>query len=262
MDTPSNKHGTGDILARSGHRPWPMPQGPWIMTQSWRDLLFAHWPIPAAAMRALVPPALELDTYDGEAWIGVVPFRMANVRPRLAPALPWLSHFPELNVRTYVLQRDRGVVKAGVYFFSLDAANPLAVAIARRTFRLPYYRARMHVYDDGRTVHYASHRTHVDAPGAALNTGYAPAGPIFQSAAGTLDHWLTERYALYTVDERGQPFIGEIQHAPWPLQPARAEFLANTMAGAAAIQLPGTPPLLHFARRLDVLVWPLRPLET
>src|SRR5690606_20213232 len=103
------------------HRPWPPPAAPWVMAQRWQDLLFAHWPLPPAVLSALLPPALELDVYSGQGWLGVVPFRMSGVRLRLLPAVPWLSAFPELNVRTYVRLRDRGVEKRGVYFFSLDA---------------------------------------------------------------------------------------------------------------------------------------------
>lgn len=251
----------GHILEESAHRPWPLPAAPWVMAQRWQDLLFAHWPLPPAALAALIPPALALDTFDGQGWLGVVPFRMSGVRPRLLPAVPWLSAFPELNVRTYVRLRDRGVEKRGVFFFSLDAANPVAVDIARRTFWLPYFRAQMRLYDDGRTIHYASRRTHTGAAPATLVAGYAPTGATYRSQPGDLDHWLTERYCLYTVDGHGRPYIGEIHHAPWSLQPARAEFLVNTMAGAAAMRLPATPPLLHFVRRLDVVVWPIRRVE-
>ena len=251
----------GQLVQEVAHRPWPVPVAPWVMTQRWQELLFAHWPMSRDVLAALIPPALEVDTFDGQGWLGVVPFRMSNVRPRLLPAVPWLSAFPELNVRTYVRLRDRGIEKHGVYFFSLDAANPVAVEIARRTFWLPYFRAQMRLYDDGCTVHYASRRTHAGAAPAALVAGYAPAGAVYRTRPGDLDHWLTERYCLYTVDGRGHPYIGEIHHAPWSLQPARAEFLVNTMAGTAAMRLPATPPLLHFVRRLDVVVWPLRPVE-
>ncbi len=249
------------LLANTAHRPWPLPTTPWVMAQTWCDLLFAHWPLPVAALQALLPPTLMVDTFDGHGWLGIVPFKMRGVRPRGAPAVPWLSAFPELNVRTYVRLYDRGAEKRGVYFFSLDAANPVAVQIARRTFWLPYFDAQMRAHYDGRAVHYASRRTHRHAPPADLVAGYLPTGAVYRAAPGDLDHWLTERYALYTVDRRGRPYIGEIHHAPWPLQPATAEFLINTMAGAAAIRLPDTPPLLHFARKLEVVVWPIRPVE-
>jgi len=230
------------------------------MRQQWHDLLFAHWPIPLATMRALVPPALELDSWAGMAWVGVVPFRMQGVRPRFVTAVPWLSAFPELNVRTYVKAREGGVTKAGVYFFSLEAANPVAVAIARSTFKLPYFNAAMQLHDDGRQIHYTSQRTHRGAAPAAFNGRYGPTGPVYRAQPDTIDHWLTERYALYTLGRGNAVYIGEIHHLPWPLQPAQATITVNTMAQASQLPLPDQPPLLHFARALDVVVWPLRPL--
>lgn len=245
----------GDILQINEHRPYPVPEEPWVMRQQWSTLLFAHWPMPAAAMRLLVPEALELDTYDGQAWVGVVPFRMRHVRPRWLPAVPWLSYFPELNVRTYVRMRDRGIDKGGVYFFSLDATNPIAVQLARWTFHLPYFRACMTIAFGGKRVFYTSKRTHRGAPGAALMADYQPVGPVYRSAPGSLEHWLTERYALYTVDPQGHAHIGEIHHEQWPLQHATAAIQANTMAGAAAMQLPACEPLLHYARKIDMVTW-------
>lgn len=230
------------------------------MRQQWLDLLFAHWPIPIATMRSLVPPALELDTWEGMAWVGVVPFRMQGVRPRLIPAVPWLSAFPELNVRTYVKATENGITKTGVYFFSLEAANPVAVAIARSTFKLPYFNAAMKLYDDGKQIHYTSRRTHKGAPPAEFVGSYKPTGPVYRAQPGTIDQWLTERYALYTLGRGNEVYIGEIHHVPWPLQPAQATMTTNTVAQASNIALPDQPPLLHFARDLDVVVWPLRPL--
>jgi uncharacterized protein YqjF (DUF2071 family) len=250
----------GTLTQQHAHRPWPLPSTPWTMAQSWRDLLFAHWPIPAEAMRAFVPPALRLDTFDGQAWIGVVPFHMRNVRPRGLPAVPWLSHFAELNVRTYVTAADGS--KPGVWFFSLDAANPMAVMLARRFFMLPYYDAAMATRTAGDAVYYTSRRTHAGAAPANFMARYRPTGPIYQATRGTLEHWLTERYALYTTDRQGRPIIGEIHHLPWPLQPAEAEFEINDVTGAAGLGLPDVPPLLHFVRRLDVLIWPIKHVKT
>lgn len=247
---------TASLTRHTDHRPWPLPAGPWTMTQRWCDLLFAHWPIPAEAMRAFVPPTLCLDTFDGEAWIGVVPFHMRNVRPRGLPAVPWLSHFAELNVRTYVTAADGS--KPGVWFFSLDAANPVAVMLARRFFMLPYFNAAMDVKTVGDALYYTSRRTHQGAAPANFMARYRPTGPVYHAAPGTLEHWLTERYALYATDTRGRPFIGEIHHLPWPLQSAMAEFEINDVTGAAGLGLPDVVPLLHFARRLDVLIWPLK----
>ena len=249
-----------EILKTCEHRIYPLPKGPWVMRQTWRDLLFAHWPIPPAAMRALVPQALELDTFEGQAWLGIVPFVMRDVHPRGLPSVPWLSHFPELNVRTYVTMREGGVEKPGVYFFSLDAANPVAVALARRFFLLPYFEAKMKSWESRRgLIEYRSHRTHEGAAHADFRASYRPTGPVYLSRPGSLDHWLTERYALYTVDGKGRPYIGEIHHVQWPLQPAEAELRAASLAGgSAALRLPDVEPLLHFARRIDMAAWALR----
>lgn len=191
-----------EILQQIDHRPWPLPTGPWVMTQQWCDLLFAHWPIPVEVMRTLVPAQLPLDTWDGMAWIGVVPFRMQGVRPRLTPALPWLSAFPELNVRTYVKLYDRDQEKAGVYFFSLEAANPVAVIVARTFFKLPYFRAAMALREDHAGIHYTSRRTHRHAPPAEFVGNYWPVAEPYHAQPHTIDRWLTERYALYTFDQR------------------------------------------------------------
>jgi len=229
------------------------------MAQSWHDLLFAHWPIDPALMRApmralmrpYIPTALQIDTFDGQAWIAVVPFRMSGVRLRATPALPWLSAFPELNVRTYVVA-DR---KPGVWFFSLDARNPVAVAIARAWFHLSYFRARMKCEDRGGWIHYASERTQHAARPGALRVNYRPAGEVFEAKPGTLEHFLIERYCLYSADPRGRLYRGEIQHQPWQLQIAEANFQQNSMTEASGIALPSHNPLLHFAHRQDVVVW-------
>jgi uncharacterized protein YqjF (DUF2071 family) len=220
------------------------------MRQRWEDLLFAHWPCSPGALRPVVPEALEIDTYDGTGWLGVVPFRMSGVRPRGLPPIPAAHAFPELNVRTYV--RHGG--KAGVWFFSLDAASSFAVAVARLWYHLPYFRADMRVAARGDAVRYSSARTHAGAGEATFDAQYGPTGPVERAAPGTLAHWLTERYCLY-ASGGGRLWRGDIHHAPWPLQPAHATISLNTMAHAAGIHLPDTAPLLHFARRLDVRVW-------
>jgi uncharacterized protein YqjF (DUF2071 family) len=254
-------------LIEAAHRPWPLPAGPWIMAQAWHDLLFAHWPIDAALLRPLIPAPLEIDAFQGESWIGVVPFRMSGVRLRATPALPALSAFPELNVRTYVTHGG----KPGVWFFSLDAANAIAVSVARAWFHLPYFNARMRCENRAGWIEYSSERTHRGAPKANLRMRYHPTGDIFRAKRGTLEHFLTERYCLYTADAKGQISRGEIQHAPWPLQPAQAEFQQNTMieaamdSGAPAPLLTNDPrhpnqPLLHFSARQDVVVWNPQPI--
>jgi uncharacterized protein YqjF (DUF2071 family) len=242
----------GSVLGLTKHRPWPLPASPWIMTQSWHDLLFMHWPIEPRVMRAKVPESIELDLFDGGAWVGVVPFRMSNIAPRGLPALPWVSAFPELNVRTYVT-RDG---KPGVFFFSLDAASVLAVATARALFHLPYFLAEMQLKARDGWIEYESHRRRGPSP-ADLVCRYRPIGPATEPIPGTFDYFLTERYCLYTLDRASRVRRLEIHHAPWALQRAELELTRNTMAGAAGIQLPSTAPLLHFAKRQDMVGYPM-----
>jgi uncharacterized protein YqjF (DUF2071 family) len=225
-----------------------MPELPWIMTQTWNDLLFAHWRVDPGVLRARVPAVLPLDLFDGSAWIGIVPFHMTNVAPRLVPAVPGLSAFPELNVRTYVTLGG----KPGVYFFSLDATNGLAVRAARLLFHLPYYTADMTVSVQGDVVSYSSRRG-----GASLSGSYRPRGQVFNAPSGSLEYFLTERYCLYATDRRGHPRRLEIHHPAWPLQAAAAEFAVNTMTAPLGIGLPDTAPLLHFAKRQDMVAFPM-----
>jgi uncharacterized protein YqjF (DUF2071 family) len=223
------------------------------MAQRWNNLLFIHRPAPVEALRALVPAALELDLYEGTPWVSVTPFYLSHLRPRGLPPFPWISEFPELNVRTYVTLGG----KPGVYFFSLDAGNPVAVYGARALYRLPYFRASMSVREarDG-TIHYRSRRIHGGAPAAELNARYRPAGAVTHSKPGTLDHWLTERYCLYAVDGARRAFRAEIHHHPWPLQPAEVEIDRETMVEAAGLpRLASERQRVAFSRRLDVVVW-------
>jgi uncharacterized protein YqjF (DUF2071 family) len=240
-------------LARTSHRAWPIPSEPWNMTQTWHDLLFAHWPVDAAILRPLIPSGIPLDLFAGQAWVGIVPFHMSGIRGRGIPAIPGLSRFPELNVRTYVTLHD----KPGVFFFSLDAANRAAVWAARRFYHLPYFNARMSVKTDQENTLYASRR---EGGEAEFRASYGPIEPVQISTRGSLEHWLTERYCLYAT-HRGKVFRGEVHHQPWPLQRAKADITRNTMASAAGVALSTVTPLLHFARRLEVLIWPLHPVD-
>lgn len=234
------------------HRPYAIPNSSWVMAQRWHDLLFAHYPVAVEAMRKLVPSSLELDAFDGRAWISVVPFRMSGVRPRGVPPVPWLSNFPELNVRTYVTRGE----KAGVYFFSLEAANPLAVRIARNFFHLPYMDATMTLREADGWIHYRSERTHRGEPPARWVGRYRPTGEVQLTQRGTLDHWLTERYCMYPVTPSGRVFRGEIDHVQWPVQPAEAEIEDDTMLAPLGLK-PADRPILQFVRRLDVRIWGL-----
>jgi uncharacterized protein len=220
------------------------------MFQSWREQLFAHWRMPVSQIRPLVPAQLELDTFDGSAWLGITPFRITSLRVRGLPELPFGSEFPELNLRTYVTVDGQ----AGVYFFSLDAGSHLAVIAARIGYGLPYHKADMEIgtADNG----WMLFRSTRDTGDAELVVRYRPqSSEPYQAAAGTVDHFLIERYVLYVV--RGDKVVrGDIHHRPWLLQPAEAVFERNSIALAAGLALPNEAPLLHYSSRQDALIWP------
>jgi uncharacterized protein YqjF (DUF2071 family) len=223
------------------------------MSQVWRKLLFAHWPVPAEMVRPLLPAGLTLDTWDGQAWLGIVPFQMERVRFRGLPGIPTATRFGELNVRTYVTADD----KPGVFFFSLDAGSLLAVLGARALFALPYYHARFAIATEGGAIRYRCERKGSGKPRAVFEARYQPTGPVQLAHPGSLEDWLTARYCLYAT--RGARLMrGEIHHAPWPLQPAMADIVRNTIAEPAGIRLPATAPLLYYSEQLEVVVWPLR----
>jgi uncharacterized protein len=214
----------------------------------WEKLAFLHWPVAPGPLRTLLPSGLELETFEGRAWVGVTPFRMNGVRARLAPPLPWVSAFPELNVRTYAMVGG----KPGVWFMSLDAGNPLAVRAARLAYGLPYFHAEMSMEEErsGRILYRSRRRSEE----ARFEADYAPTGPSGHAEPGTLEHFLTERYCLYA--RRGGRLVrAEIHHAPWSLRPGEARITANTMGAPLGLDLDGQPPLVHYAERLDVVAW-------
>jgi len=246
----------GAAIGQTANRPWRVPAEPWRMAQTWRDLLFAHWALPPEDVARILPAELELDTFDGRAWVGVTPFELSGLRPRGGLPVPAVSRFPELNVRTYVTLGG----KPGIYFLSLDAASLLAVLAARRTYRLPYFQARMAIERRrAGVIDYLSERIASDGEPAAFEAEYHPSGDAFAATTGSLDYFLTERYCLYTIDEAGRPLRAEIQHPPWPLQPAVAAIRRNTMTRPWGIRLPDEPPVLHYSRVQRVVIWPLRP---
>jgi uncharacterized protein YqjF (DUF2071 family) len=243
LATPARQASVTDDTA---HRPWPVPDEPWVNAQTWVDLAFLHWRVDADALRRELGRAVELDTFDGDAWLGITPFLLSDFRLRGLPPVPRLSTFPELNVRTYVTRDD----KPGIWFFSLDAASTLAVEGAKRLYKLPYHRARMTCLRDRDHVQYESARA-----GAAFSGSYRGAGDLFQAEPGTLEYFLTERYCLYTADG-GRAYRADIHHPPWRLQHGEATIDLNTMAPVA---LEGEPHVL-FSPRQDVVVWPLAEL--
>jgi uncharacterized protein YqjF (DUF2071 family) len=241
-----------EILNTIAHRPWPLPPEPWIMTQVWYDLLFGHWRLPPASIRPLIPSGLELETFDGSAWIAITPFHM-TMKARVPGAALKLSHFAELNCRTYVTIAG----KPGVFFFSLDASSRLAVRGARWFYRLPYFYARIRVEEEGERIRYAAQRM---SQNACFSASYLPTSSARYSRPGTLEHWLTERYCLYTVSAQ-HIYRCDIHHVPWPLQDATCEIEQNTIAMAAGVRGVEGNPLLHLAKKLEVLIWPLKRID-
>jgi uncharacterized protein YqjF (DUF2071 family) len=232
----------------AGAMPWSIVTRVGVLHMCWQDLAFFHWPIEPALLDHLLPGGLLLDTFEGRAWLGITPFRMTQVRPAWCPSLPGISTFPELNVRTYVMAD--GI--PGIWFFSLDATQTLAVRTARMLLNLPYHYGRATIETDQCGVRWHSARSGRRWPPARFAANYRPISEIYYSRPGHLDYWLTERYCLYTANSDGRVFRQAISHHPWPLQDADAEVLENTMLEADGLPPADGPPLVHFARQVDV----------
>ena len=243
LDTPARQ---ARSLETADHRPWPLPARPWVMGQTWDELLFAHWRVSAAAVREHLPDGLDVDEHDGSAWLAVTPFAITGLRARGLLPLPLVSGFLELNVRTYVTRGER----AGLWFLSLDASSQLAVEVARRLYRLPYFRAGITLRRRGGWIVYECARH----DGRAFSGSYRPTGAPFRAEPGSLEHFLTERYCLYAAQD-GRLFRADIHHRPWPLQSAEATVELNTMP-PDWVRLEGEP-ILHYSTRQDVVIWPL-----
>lgn len=242
--------------------PTKSPRRPSVMRQNWHYLLFLHWAVDLEQLQSLLPPDVTLDTFDGKAYVGLVLFTMTGVRPNWAPPFPPLSNFHETNVRTYVHYRGRD---PGVWFFSLDAANAVAVRIARAWFKLPYYFARMNLdRKNNREIDYEVERLWPQTwPGpkpAQCVARYAPRGKVSPAVVGTLEHFLVERYVLYSY-AKGQLYRGRIHHRPYPLQTATVASLEENLVAAAGITRPNDPPLIHYAQEVRVRIFPLERVE-
>jgi hypothetical protein len=225
--------------------------------QRWRHLLFLHWEVGAKALAALLPGELTVDTYEGRAWVGVVPFTMRDVAPRWSPSVPGVSHFHELNVRTYVHHRGKD---PGVWFFSLDAAATLAVVIARARWHLPYHRASMRLDVEGDRVHYESRRLFPGPKPAEFEADYRIGEAIGSAKPGTLEHFFAERYILYARTGQGLS-IGRVHHVPYPLHRAHVERWRDGMVQAAGLPAGKDEPLALYSPGVDVDVYDLLPLR-
>jgi uncharacterized protein YqjF (DUF2071 family) len=228
---------------------------PWLMAQSWHDLLFAHWPVPPDQLRRLVPPPLTIDTFGDRAWLGVVAFRLSDVHLHGLPNAPGAAHFPEVNLRTYVSLDGH----PGVLFLSLHCPNRLAIALARPWFRLPYHYASIQFDSRAGALDFSSR----SPAGVAFAAAYRPLGEPCIAAPGSLAEFLTERYCYYSVATGGAVYRCNIQHCPWRLAPAEARVRHNTLPHAVGLDLSaGQPPVCHFAQRMDARIWPLQRMTT
>ena len=240
-----------EFLKKTDHRLWPLPNRPWRVRQNWIDLTFLHWRVESNKLRGLLPNGLELDEYEGQAWLGVVPFRMSGVRFRGVPPIPGLSSFPEINVRTYVRCGD----KRGIFFFSLDTNSSFTVRYGRRSFHVPYFLAESSILSVGSGWHYQSQRTHLEAPPAEFNITSEPMGQVCRADEGSLLYFLTERYCFYSSPLSGQILRCDVHHLPWPIQDAQVE--TKRLSGIASLGVPeGKPPeLAHFSAGVRVVGW-------
>lgn len=229
-----------------------------VMRQEWHQLLFLHWEVSPEQVQARLPEGLTVDTFEGKTYLGLVPFTMRNVRPVWSPPVPWLSHFHETNVRVYV--RDKSG-RAGVYFFSLEAANPIAVELARGLFKLPYHWAKMTMEHTGSQIRYSSERlSHPPRPAYCYVTYGPQPGTVLDTAVpSTLEHFLIERYTLFSV-AGGSLFSGKVVHLPYQFQPAAFTNLNQTLTHAAGFVLDMPPLLAHYAPGVKVDVYALTPV--
>jgi uncharacterized protein YqjF (DUF2071 family) len=223
-----------------------------VMLMEWRTITFLHWRYDVADVQRLLPAALEVEERDGAAWAGLVPFSMV-VRPPGVPELPWVSRFPETNVRTYV-RGPKG--RTGVWFFSLDAGRLPAVVTARATYRLPYFWSRMQVRRDGGQVTYVSSRRWPGPAGARSSVRVRVEAPYDPSELTEFDHYLTARFGLFARTPGGRLTYSPAEHPPWPLRRATVLERDDTLVAAAGLPEPSGDPIAHFSDGVAVRVGP------
>jgi uncharacterized protein YqjF (DUF2071 family) len=232
-----------------------------VMRQKWRDLLFLHWPVRPETLRPLVPAQLELDVFDGTAFVGLIPFTMTGVRPVGFPPIWGLSSFHETNLRTYVHNEGRD---PGVWFFNLEAANLIAVRLARSLFHLPYHHARMFMEreptpcpNEPTTILYAGVRRWPGPLPASYAIRATVTASIGEAQSGSLEHFLVERYILY-ARSRDRLYQGRVHHTPYPIHSAEIHAVDETLMAAAGIERPDTMPIAHHSSGVDVEVFALQ----
>ena len=241
---------------RSAHRPRPLPVGRWAISQRWNDLLFAHWPLAASQLTPLLPEWLEVDAYQGHGWLGAVPFWLDRIKMRHVPSVPGLRSFPDLNLRTYV--RDKFTGTPGVYSFSMDASNLLAVGVARTLYHLPYHWAQMRLEQRALREFAFYSRRRLARREVVFKARYRGLGPTCRTAEirpGSFEYFITERSCLFSASPAGQPLRASLHFIPWPLEEAEAEIERNDLPASIGLEPPGSEPVLHFSRRMAVYLW-------
>lgn len=233
------------------------PAGSPVMYQSWRDLLFLHWEVEADSIAATLPPGIYPDLREGKAWIGLVPFFMRNIRPRFLPPVPGISNFLEMNVRTYV-HDEQG--RPGVWFYSLDANQALAVALAQKFFHLPYHYAKMSDDRRGETIHYRCTRSSI--PSETSQFEYAAGDAMAVPEPGSFEYFLVERYYLFAHDKtKNRNLIGQVHHRPYPLHEVElGKWTGEALAQAGFPVMDREPAHVAMSKGVDVEIFPIEPV--
>ncbi len=220
-----------------------------VMRQRWERLTFLHWEFEPDAVQRLLPDGLRADLYEGAAWVGLVPFFM-HVATAGRREVPWVSRFCETNVRTYVRDREG---RTGIWFFSLDAARLGAVAVARTTYRLPYFWSAMDISGSGPSISYRCSRWLPGPAGARSDADIDIGDPYADDELSERDHFLTARWILFSVSGTRRR-LARARHEPWPLHRARVRWLHDELITAAGLPVPVTEPLVHYSPGVDVAI--------
>jgi uncharacterized protein len=247
----AEKRNVGSNSLGHGHRLWPLPRLPWVMKQTWENVLFVHYPVKIETLRKLVPEKLPLDTFNDCGWVVIVAVHISNIRLRGLPPIPGTTNFSQVNVRTYVTLDG----KPGVYFFSLDAHNWLAVKAAKVVGNLPYKYAEVAIDSSDSNIHCECRRkTDIHANWVG---DFKPIAEPIHPVKESFDEWMAERYCLYTFNKKGKTLRSDILHRPWLLQEVQAEIYENTLLSSLNIQPDSHSPIFHYAKQQDVRFWPL-----
>ena len=234
---------------RSDHLPFPMPKRPHSLIQEWRNLTFLHWEVNPNLLTPYIPKGLEIDLFEGKAYVGTIPFLMKNVRPRMTFPLPGISTFPEFNIRTYVTKEGKG----GVLFLTLEAQSRVTCAYAPKAYGLPYNYAKGRIKVQGQT--YSWHTKRKDGT-HGFSGNCSPTGPESVAQPGSLEEFLFERYSLYT-EHRGSLCIAHTQHDPWVFHKGEATILENDLTKSFNLGISDIlkPDLIHISKGVKVFTW-------